>query len=112
MKGLVTATALFVALPAIAAWASAQTVHTVEVRKYAFVPSEITIKAGDDVKWLNKERRAYHNVWFRDLGEDPTGEIFPAESVQRTFDRPGTYHYVCEPHELDYDMTGVVRVTE
>ncbi|MCK5362042.1 MAG: plastocyanin, partial [Gammaproteobacteria bacterium] len=28
----------------------------------------------------------------------------------RTFDTPGIYPYVCEPHETDYDMKGVVRV--
>ena len=92
--------------------AGAQTTHTVEMHKYKFIPAEITIKAGDSVKWLNKERRAYHNIWFRDLGEDPAGEMFPKEFQIRTFDKPGTYPYVCEPHEKDYEMTGVVHVTE
>ena len=103
---------LFATLMGVCISASAQTTHTVEMHKYKFIPAEITIKAGDSVKWLNKERRAYHNIWFRDLGEDPTGEMFPKEFQVRTFDKPGTYPYVCEPHEKDYEMTGVVHVTE
>lgn len=89
--------------------ASAGEVHIVETLKYKFIPEEITIKAGDTVRWVNKERRQYHNVWFRDLGEEPTGEFFPGEMFEKTFNEPGTYAYVCEPHE-DRDMQGVVHV--
>ena len=35
---------------------------------------------------------------------------WPGETHERTFDTPGVYPYVCEPHETDYDMKGVVRV--
>jgi plastocyanin len=103
---------LFATLMGVCVSAGAQTTHTVAMHKYKFIPAEITIKAGDSVKWLNKERRAYHNIWFRDLGEEATGEMFPKEFLVRTFDKPGTYPYVCEPHEEDYEMTGVVHVTE
>lgn len=87
-------------------------VHEVITLKYEFVPAEITIKVGDTVRWVNKEKRAYHNVWFRDLGEKPTGEFFPDETYEKTFDAPGTYPYVCEPHETERDMKGIVHVVE
>ncbi len=102
---------LLVAFMGIPLSISAQTTHIVEMQKYKFKPAEITIKAGDSIKWLNTERRAYHNIWFRDLGEEPTGEMFPKEFLIRHFEKPGTYPYVCEPHEEDYDMKGVVHVT-
>ncbi len=103
---------LFAALTTMAAPACAQTTHTVTLEKYKFVPAEITVRVGDSVKWLNQERRAYHNIWFRDGGEQPTGEIFPEETIVRTFDKAGTYQYVCEPHEVNYEMKGVVHVTQ
>lgn len=82
----------------------------VEIVKYEFVPAEITVKPGTTVRWVNKEKRQYHSVWFREAG-DPVSEYFwPDETYERTFDKPGVYPYVCEPHEHDYDMKGVVRV--
>ena len=87
-------------------------VHEVITQKYQFVPAEITIKVGDTVRWVNKERRAYHNVWFRDLGEKPVGEFFPGETYEKTFDTPGDYPYVCQPHEKSHDMKGIVHVVE
>ena len=87
-------------------------VHEVITLKYKFVPAEITIKVGDTVRWVNKEKRAYHNVWFRELGEKPTGEFFPDETYEKTFDTPGVYPYVCEPHEDERDMKGIVHVVE
>jgi len=96
----------------VAGAARAGEVHEVVTLKFEFVPAEITIKAGDTVRWVNKERRQYHNVWFRDLGEKPVGEFFPGETYEKTFDTPGDYPYVCEPHEKDHDMTGIVHVVE
>ena len=87
-------------------------VHEVITLKYEFIPPEITIKAGDTVRWVNKERRQYHNVWFRELGEKPVGEFFPDEVYEKTFDEPGDYPYVCEPHEEGHDMKGTVHVVE
>ena len=84
--------------------------HIVKTYKYKFIPEEITIRAGDTVRWVNEERRQYHNVWFREAGEEPTGEFFPEEFIEKTFDEPGRYPYVCEPHEEDRDMKGVVHV--
>lgn len=92
--------------------AAAGEVHEVRTYKYKFEPAEITIKVGDTVRWVNTEKRAYHNVWFRELGEKPVGEFFPGETYEKTFDTPGDYPYVCEPHEEERDMIGVVHVVE
>lgn len=81
----------------------------VVMRDMAFHPAEVTIRAGQTVRWENHERRQFHNVWFRELGEDPYPYIFPDESIEKTFDEPGQYPYVCQPHE-DRGMVGTVIV--
>ena len=101
--------AAWLALPGAAL---AGEIHEVHMYKYRFEPAEITIKAGDTVRWVNKERRAYHNVWFRELGEAATSELFPEETYEKTFEAPGDYPYVCEPHEKRHSMTGVIHVVE
>ena len=82
-------------------------VHEVEIKKFKFIPQEITIQAGDIVRWVNNEKRQYHSVWFESLGEEAPVEFFPDESFERTFEKPGTYRYRCGPHE---EMTGVIHV--
>lgn len=84
---------------------------TVEVSLYkmAFIPAQITINKGDTIRWLNKEKRQYHSVWFEQLGE-PEGEyFFPEESVTKTFNDVGVFPYRCGPHP---EMTGTVTVKE
>ncbi|OQX30858.1 MAG: plastocyanin [Candidatus Sedimenticola endophacoides] len=83
--------------------------QTVEVAivKFAFTPAELTIKAGDTVRWVNKEKRQYHSVWFEQQGEPEPPYFFPGESVERTFDTAGEFPYRCGPHPM---MRGVIRV--
>jgi plastocyanin len=83
---------------------------TVEIQKYEFNPPEITVKVGTTVRWVNKEKRQYHSVWFKELDAKVPDYFFPDETHERTFDTPGVYPYVCEPHEESRDMKGVVRV--
>jgi plastocyanin len=82
----------------------------VELDKFAYIPRELTVKVGTTVKWVNKETRQYHSVWFKEQGEEPGEYFFPGESVSKFFDKPGRYPYVCEPHEKR--MTGVIIVVE
>ncbi len=85
---------------------------TVIVEAYKFDPQEITVKVGDSVRWENQERRQYHSVWFEAQDEEPGDYFFPGESRERTFGKPGTYPYVCEPHHDSHDMKGVVHAVE
>lgn len=79
----------------------------VEIFKKQFIPAEITIEAGDTVIWKNVEKRQYHNVWFKQLVKEEPDYIFPGESYQRTFSKPGNFAYECGPHPK---MVGVVKV--
>lgn len=84
----------------------------VVIKDYKFVPEEITVRVGTTVRWENHERRQYHNVYFESLGDEPRDYFFPEEYRERTFDKPGTYPYICEPHLKEHDMKGVVHVVE
>lgn len=82
----------------------------VDIKKYKFVPQDITVKVGTTVRWTNSEKRQYHSVWFKFLNEPTPEYFFPDETFERTFDKAGDYPYVCEPHEESHEMKGVVHV--
>ncbi len=87
--------------------ALAATTHEIEIFKFKFLPAEITIEAGDTIRWTNKEKRQYHSVWFEQLGEKEPDYLFPGDFYERTFDEAGDLPYRCGPHPK---MTGVVHV--
>lgn len=80
---------------------------TVDIFEFKFIPQEITVKAGTTVRWINKEKRQYHSVWFEKLGEPEPDYLFPDDSYERRFDKAGKFPYRCGPHP---EMTGVVHV--
>ncbi len=80
----------------------------IEIKNNLFgIEQPLTVKAGTTVKWVNKEKRQYHSVWFEAEGFPEPDYIFPEETWERTFDTPGTYPYRCEPHE---EMIGTIVV--
>ncbi len=101
---------LLLALYSGAASAGSDGEALVTIRDYKFIPQEITIKAGQTLRWENREKRQYHSVWFEALGEDePEDYLFPEDAYARSFDKPGVYPYRCGPHP---EMTGTVTVAE
>ncbi len=65
----------------------------------AFEPSNLTISAGDSVKFVNN-KLAPHNAVFDGHEElSHTDLAFaPGESWTETFSTAGTYVFYCEPH--------------
>jgi plastocyanin len=105
MKQLINAGLLLCLL--VGSSAIAETV-IIDVKDSMFGTEQpLRIKVGDTVKWVNMEKRQYHSVWFEAEGFAEADYIFPEESWERTFDKPGTYPYRCEPHE---DMLGTIIV--
>jgi plastocyanin len=96
-------------LAAAALPAGAQDVVEVRIEKYQFVPNEVRVKPGTTVKWTNDEKRASHSVLFKGENGFESERMFPGESWERKFDKPGTYPYTCGPHP---EMNGVVEVAE
>ena len=75
----------------------------------AGVLKELKVKVGTAVKWTNDEKRTSHSIFFTGPGGFESERIFPGESWQRIFDKPGTYVYTCGPHP---EMKGRIEVTE
>jgi plastocyanin len=94
-------------LALVSACSLAQQVVEVAIQDYRFTPREVRIKAGDTVKWINREKRTSHSVLFPAENGLESERLFPQEQWQRTFGQPGRHEYRCGPHE---EMKGVVLV--
>lgn len=101
MAGALAAPALFGS-----ARAAGPTVE-VSILEYRFHPAQLTVKAGTVVRWINQEKRTTHSVLFTGAGGFESDRLFPGDSWERRFDRPGTYPYTCGPHP---EMKGLVEV--
>jgi plastocyanin len=87
---------------------SSEPVATTKVsmaKSYRFDPGTIEIKSGDTVTWTNNDNFT-HTVKVDGQGDHKVGR---GDSVSITFDKPGSYHYVCTLHSND--MEGTVIVT-
>ncbi|MHA7734064.1 cupredoxin domain-containing protein [Nitrosopumilus sp. S6] len=66
-----------------------------------YIPSKITIAAGESVTWVNEDS-AFHSVTsgFYDAPIDlfDSGHLDPFESYTLTFDETGTFDYFCTLH--------------
>lgn len=88
--------------------AVAQTTVEVGIQDYKFMPAQLRIKVGTTVKWTNLEKRTSHSVLFSGPGSFEGERLFPGESWQHRFDKPGIFVYSCGPHP---EMKGQIEVT-
>ncbi len=100
---------IFAMLPPLLFSALAFAQAEVVIRDYKFDPAELRVKVGTTVRWTNQEKRTSHSVLFLGPGGFESERLFPDESWQRTFDKPGSYPYSCGPHP---EMQGRVEVAE
>ena len=108
------------AMPSIAA------AKTVEIKMTdtppKFVPMSVTIQKGDTVEWINNAQSLHSVTTNPAVAQDPkdvsapkdakpfdSGFMPPGAKWSYTFTVPGTYKYLCLPHEKD-QMTGIVVV--
>ena len=89
--------------------ALAESVVEVQIADYKYKPAEVSVKVGDSVRWINREKRTSHSILFPAEGGLQPERLFPDESWQRRSDNPGRYVYRCGPHP---EMEGVVLVAE
>jgi plastocyanin len=75
------------------------------VKSYRFDPKTIEIEAGQTVTWTNEDNFT-HTVEVEGQEDHEVGQ---GESVEITFDEPGTYHYVCTLHSHDMEGTVIVN---
>jgi len=89
-----------------------------------FEPETVRIKVGQTIEWRNKAFFAHTVTFDPAQADDPShvslpagvepfdsGKIGGGKSWRHTFTVPGTYHYICKPHE-DHEMLGTVIVTQ
>lgn len=102
---LVLFASLFIAIPAYAT-----EVVMGAGANLVFDPAEITINAGDTVRFVN-EALPPHNVIVKEASALSHEELAfaPGDSFEITFPDAGDYTYVCGPHE-GAGMTGVIHV--
>ncbi|MEM7641865.1 MAG: cupredoxin family copper-binding protein [Pseudomonadota bacterium] len=68
--------------------------HVVQIKGFTFQPARLEIAAGDSVTFVNADGSA-HTATGR--GFD-TGRLARGQQASLTFDRPGSYDYICEVH--------------
>lgn len=68
----------------------------VDIVNFAYSPKTVTIKAGGQVTWTNKDAVAHTAT--ADDGSFGTGLLAQGDSESVTFDKAGTYTYYCKPH--------------
>ena len=72
-----------------------------------FVPEDITVKAGEEITWVNEDT-APHNVVNATEGEEPRSELFNEGGTYRfTPTKAGKIDYVCTIHP---GMDGTITV--
>jgi len=82
-----------------------------------FEPAELTIKAGDTVKWVNNKMSPHNVVLDSSKVEAAQATklshknllFSPGESFESSFPEAGTYSYYCEPHR-GAGMVGTITV--
>jgi plastocyanin/type 1 glutamine amidotransferase len=91
------------------AQAPAATIDAVDSPAQAFSPSDVTVAAGQTVRWEFDQAATTHTVtatssnWTVDETRSPNGA-----AVEHTFTDPGTYTFHCKIHP---NMTGSVTVS-
>jgi alcohol dehydrogenase (cytochrome c) len=84
-----------------------ESTNAVKMVDYAFSPSRITVSTGTKVSFTNSGAQP-HNAAGADAGGWDTGMLKQGEVASVTFNKPGTYSFICTPHPF---MIGQVIVT-
>ena len=82
----------------------------VTITNNKFEPKTVTIKAGSEVIWDNKE--GTHTVTADD-GSWTSAALTAEKTYSHKFDKPGKYLYYCSFHggKDGHEMSGVINVT-
>ncbi len=79
------------------------TAYQVTIKDFAFSPAVITIKVGDTVTWT--EQDSVHHTATGGIFD--SGDLGQGQTYSKTFDKVGTYDYICSYHS---SMKGTVIV--
>ncbi|MCW3039187.1 MAG: hypothetical protein JWM31_1092 [Solirubrobacterales bacterium] len=82
---------------------------TVNVRRFAFAPQQLSIKVGTTVRWRFQDRQRHDVSWVRGPRGFASRYLKRGEAYSETFTAAGTYSYFCSLHPVDMPATIVVR---
>ena len=77
------------------------------IKNFMFAPTSLTITVGSTVTWANVDQEPHTVV--SDTGLFRSGALDTNESFSFTFDKPGTYHFLCSIHP---QMIGTIVVAD
>ena len=83
-------------LAGVASLGASPEAHVVHVKDFAFHPASLTVSVGDRVTFQNDDDEA-HTVTATDKSFDSAG-LDNGQTWAHTFDKPGTYTYLCALH--------------
>jgi plastocyanin len=81
--------------------------NEVNINNFSFNPATLTVAAGTKVTWTNRDDDAHTIV---NAGSPPLFKSAPLDTDDTfsfTFDKPGTYKYICSIHPF---MSGTIIV--
>lgn len=93
------------AMAAVWAGSGAAALNSIEVKDFMFMPTTLTVNAGAEVSWVNKDGEPHTVV--SDTGLFRSGALDTDESFSFKFEMPGTYHFTCSIHPR---MVGTIIV--
>lgn len=65
-------------------------------RDFGFQPSQIRVREGGSVRWVNCDPEAHTST--ADARGWDSGSVPPGAAYTRVFERAGSFDYHCEPH--------------
>lgn len=68
----------------------------VVIRRFAFGPAELRVRAGERVTWINCDEDQHTST--ADAGQWASPLLAPGEGFTQTFATVGDFPYHCEPH--------------
>jgi plastocyanin len=69
----------------------------VVIRAFAFGPTDVRVRVGERVTWVNCEDAESHTS-TADAGQWASPLLAPGDAFTQTFTAPGEFSYHCEPH--------------
>lgn len=77
--------------------------------EYKFVPSDFTFNVGDTITFQMSAETEFHTFTVDELDIDEAVDGGETVTFTVTFDRAGTFEFICIPHEA-FGMTGTITV--
>lgn len=105
--GHATAPSRSVAPPEAPAIGSARRVTTIPMLDNRFAPATIRVRAGTQIRWLNRGQNVHTTTSLDGLWDSPGLER--RKGFAYTFTKPGEYRYLCRQHILQ-GMIGTIIV--